>query len=63
MLFLMSSLSACIVALITVKRFFLLNEYGIYTTDVLFDITSYCAGDATLRAAVKLFSLINQHVS
>ena len=48
---------ACIVALITMKRFF--SWMG---TDVIFGITSCCAGEATMRAAVKLFSWMNQHV-
>ena len=56
--FQMNSLSACIDALITIKRFF--SWMG---SNVIFEITSCCAGEATLRAAVKLFSLINQHVS
>ena len=31
-------------------------------TDVIFGITNCCAGEATLRAAVKLFPWMNQHV-
>ena len=42
---------ACIVGLITMKRFF--SWMG---ADVIFEINGCCAGEATMRAAVKLFS-------
>ena len=49
--FQMNSLSACIDALITIER--LLSRMD---PDVFFESTSLCAGEATLRAAEKLFS-------